>query len=235
MRRWLRKLSRAAREDLRQLVLRLLLRRIQRSPQARMLPEMLFELLAWGWGNRAYIVEVEYLRAIIDRSRAATGSILECGSGLSTLVAGALIDGSKTTLYSLEHDPDWYARISGMIKRLKLRNVRPIYAPLNDFGEFCWYDVANSGLPLDISLVLCDGPPGQTKGGRYGLLPVMRAHLVPGASILVDDYKRSEEQAVVERWIREFGGALTVMGTQFPYAILTELGNGHSRRSARDL
>jgi predicted O-methyltransferase YrrM len=229
MRHRLRKLIKVVREHLQQVVLRLLLRRFRRSPQARM-SEMLFELLAWGWGNRAYIVEVEYLREIVDRARAATGSILECGSGLSTLVAGALIDGSNTTLYALEHDPDWYARISAMVEKFNLRNVRPIYAPLNDFGEFCWYGVAEGGLPRDISLVLCDGPPGQTKGGRYGLLPVMRAHLIPDALILVDDYKRAEERAVVEQWIREFGGSLTVIGTQFPYAILTDLAADSSHR-----
>jgi predicted O-methyltransferase YrrM len=222
MRHRLKEKLKAVRENLRQVVLRLMLRRIQRSPQTRM-SDLLFELLAWGWGNRAYIVEVEYLRAIVDRAREATGSILECGSGLSTLVTGALIDGSKTTLYALEHDPDWYARISAMVEKFDLRNVRPVYAPLNDFGEFCWYGVTEDVLPRDISLVLCDGPPGQTKGGRYGFLPVMRAHLLPNALILIDDYKRVEEQAVVERWIREFGGSLTVMGTRFPYAILTDL------------
>ena len=179
-------------------------------------------MLAWGWGNRAYIVEREYLCEIIARARTATGSILECGSGLSTLVAGALIDGSETTLYALEHDAHWYERICDVVDNFNLRNVRPVYAPLQDFGAFSWYDVRGAGLPRDISLVLCDGPPGSTRGGRYGLLPVMRGHLLPGALVLVDDCKRAEERDIVDRWIKEFDGSLTKMGgTRFPYAVVT--------------
>ena len=214
------RLVQAVRGRLQQVALKHALGRIRRRPPA-VRSERLFELLAWGWGNRAYIVEVEYLRETIDRVRAATGSILECGSGLSTLVAGALLQGSKTTLYSLEHDEKWYARICAMVEKFELRNVRPLLCPLKDFGEFSWYDVREDRLPQNISLVLCDGPPGTTKGGRYGLLPVVRAHLPPAALILMDDYKRAEERAVVARWISEFGGSLTVRGTRFPYAILT--------------
>ena len=209
----------AAREKLQQITLETMLRRIRRSPGV-VLSTVYFELLAWAWGNRAYIAEIEYLRGIGERVREATGSILECGSGLSTLVTGALISGSATILYALEHDRDWFAKISATVAKLKLKNVQVVYAPLRDFGEFCWYDVREADLPRDISLVLCDGPPGTTKGGRYGLLPVMRTHLVPGTSILIDDYSRAEERLVVDRWIAEFGGSRTVVGSRFPYAIL---------------
>jgi hypothetical protein len=76
-------------------------------------------------------------------------------------------------------------------------------------------------LPHDICLVLCDGPPAKTKGGRYGLLPILRPRLSPDALILVDDYKRSDEKGIVDRWLNEFGGSLTVMGTQYPYALVS--------------
>jgi hypothetical protein len=48
----------------------------------------------------------------------------------------------------------------------------------------------------------------------------MRAHLAPGAVILVDDYKRADEKLMVDRWISEFGGSLTAQGTRFPYALV---------------
>jgi hypothetical protein len=189
----LRELAKLVRGTLQQVVLRQVLRKIRRSPRV-VLSDVLFELLAWGWGNRAYIAEVEYLRGIVDGARTATGSILECGSGLSTLVTGALIEGTKTTLYALEHDSDWYARTCAMVEKFSLRNVRPVYAPLKDFGGFCWYEIREADLPRDISLVLCDGPPGYTKGGRYGLLPVCKP-IFAGALILVDDYKRAENKS----------------------------------------
>jgi hypothetical protein len=215
----LRTLANEAREKLQSAALTIALRQIRRSAQP-VLSEPLFDLLAWGWGNRAWIAEIEYLRAIFAHARATTGSILECGSGLSTLVTGALIDGGDTILYALEHDPVWYEKARATVARFRLSNVRPLLTPLEDFGEFCWYGLKETDLPHDISLVLCDGPPAKTKGGRYGLLPILRPRLSPGALILVDDYKRSDEKGIVERWLNEFGGSVTVMGTQYPYALV---------------
>lgn len=216
----LRQLKSTLGRELRLAALTLALKRIRRSPQA-LRSDALFELLAWGWGNRAYIVEAEYLRGLVEQVRNSHGTILECGSGLSTLVAGFLIDGSAITLYALEHDAHWYDTICAMVRKFKLRNVRPVHAPLKDFGEFSWYEAREADLPRDISLVLCDGPPGDIRGGRYGLLPLMRAHLVPTAVILMDDYKRVEERTVIQRWIGEFGGSLAIVGVRFPYAVLT--------------
>ena len=71
------------------------------------------------------------------------------------------------------------------------------------YGDFDWYEVTPN-LPEEFSLVVCDGPPGMTRGGRYGLLPVMRERL-HGAEVLLDDASRAEEQKILSVWKTEFG------------------------------
>jgi hypothetical protein len=71
---------------------------------------------------------------------------------------------------------------------------------LIEYGEFVWYDPPLAQMPEAFSLVICDGPPGTTKGGRYGLLPVLGKRLPPGATILLDDAGRPAETELIRRW-----------------------------------
>jgi hypothetical protein len=45
---------------------------------------------------------------------------------------------------------------------------------------------------------VCDGPKGTTRGGRYGLAPVMKDRLAPGCIVLLDDTSREAERAIIE-------------------------------------
>ncbi len=49
-------------------------------------------------------------------------------------------------------------------------------APPRDYVDFTSYShtVAPHLQASPFELVICDGPPGSTRGGRYGLVPVMR-------------------------------------------------------------
>ena len=75
--------------------------------------------------------------------------------------------------------------------------------PLVEYGEFVWYDPPLAQMPDEFSLVICDGPPGTTKGGRYGLLPVLGDRLRAGATILLDDAGRPAEAELIRRWENE--------------------------------
>jgi hypothetical protein len=76
-------------------------------------------------------------------------------------------------------------------------------SPLRDYGDFSWYDPPSQNLPDQFRLVVCDGPPGQTKGGRYGLLPVFGPRLREGTVIVLDDADRPAEVELVNRWKSE--------------------------------
>ena len=78
-----------------------------------------------------------------------------------------------------------------------------LHTPLQPYGSYNWYRAP--GLRSDFCLVVCDGPLGHTRGGRYGLLPRMRHQLRTGATILLDDAQRPEEQHVLRQWEQEAG------------------------------
>jgi hypothetical protein len=93
---------------------------------------------------------------------------------------------------------------------------------LKDYGGFCWYDAPLKNMPPNFSMIVCDGPPNRgTKGGRYGLAPVMRNHITPGCVILLDDAYRQQERDIAERWQKDLGGTYSVEGINKPYFVIT--------------
>jgi predicted O-methyltransferase YrrM len=160
--------------------------------------------LTYGWGNTGFSPGQRYLQAVLDASSTANGAILECGSGLTTLVLATVTGKRDVPVWTLEHDPAWAAHVDAALRRSRL-NGKVILAPLVDYGDFAWYDVSRLELPTQFDLVICDGPPGTTSGGRFGLLPVAAERLKPGCTILLDDAERASEAATLARWSEEFG------------------------------
>jgi hypothetical protein len=70
-------------------------------------------------------------------------------------------------------------------------------------------------------MVICDGPPGGTKGGRYGLIPIMSERLATGCTILLDDVVRESERAIANRWQAETGATSETLGAKKPYIKLS--------------
>ena len=161
----------------------------------------------FGWGNERWAAEARYLREVVRSAERARNSILECGSGLTTIMMGAIASRRGIHLHSLEHNPEWHARVTDAVGRFRLTNVTVHLAPLKDFGDFDWYDVQMDALPSDFSLVVCDGPPGVTRGGRSGMLPMMRDKLAKRVSILIDDTNRDAEGQLARKWIGELGAS----------------------------
>lgn len=160
--------------------------------------------LVRGWDN-PWSAHPSFLRAALTAASVAGGPVLECGSGLTTLLLGHLAAHDGRPLCSLEHDDAWRARVASALHRHAVTGVDLRACPLRAYGDFDWYDIAPDSVPSGIALVICDGPPGTTRGGRYGLLPVLHERLRPGCLILLDDADRPEEQAILRRWNAEFG------------------------------
>ena len=172
--------------------------------------------LIYGWGNEKWSALEEYLRACVEHASATRGPILECGSGLSTIMIGVIAQRRGIAHWALEHDPEWAARVSRILRRCG-SSSRLHTAPLRDHGDFCWYDPPLASMPRDLSLVICDGPPGSTKGGRHGLVPVMRERLSPNCVVLLDDAGRQGEFEIAKRWTATLGATLQMQGTEKPY------------------
>lgn len=174
-------------------------------------PEDLIEMVEM-YGNQSCSAGVEFLTACIHFARDLSGPILECGSGLSTFALAAA--NPQAEIWSIESDPAWCSAIQVKIDRLGLKNVRIIYAPIKKFDGFDWYDVDVSKFP-EFNLVVCDGPPRLTSGGRAGIC-FLGFKLKENAVLLFDDYDNSMDE-IVSYW----GGPIHIKGAIKPFAITT--------------
>ncbi|HEV2761818.1 MAG TPA: hypothetical protein VGV38_02395 [Pyrinomonadaceae bacterium] len=172
------------------------------APGARPTRALLSGLRA-GWGNEWYAARTDYLEELAARAVETDGPVLECGSGLTTLLLGLLAGRRGVEVWSLEHLPEWHARVAAGLARFDVPGVRAVLAPLRDYGGFDWYDPPLEEMPREFRLVVCDGPPGPTRGGRYGLLPVLGDRLTTDSLILLDDAERAGEREVLRRWHEE--------------------------------
>ena len=161
--------------------------------------------LVHAWGDDGYRAVGGYLEEVTRFAAEAKGPVLEIGSGLTTLILGTLAGRRGLPIWTLEHHPDYFRNTEARLKRYNLTNVNLTLAPLRDYGDFYWYDPPLDELPQDFSLIVADGPPGHVKGGRFGLLPVLRSHFASGAVVLLDDAERPQEKAVLQKWATEFG------------------------------
>lgn len=177
--------------------------------------------LIYSWGNEGWSALDEYLATCINHALAADGPVLECGSGLSTLLLGAVAQKKGHYYWALEHTAAWGTKLQTYLDAYNLDAVVLCVKPLKDFGEYSWYDAPLASMPDNFSLAICDGPPGTTKGGRYGLVPIMKARFGPRCVILLDDAIREEEVASAARWKTELGAELEMLGSAKPYIKLT--------------
>lgn len=159
-----------------------------------------------AWGNESWSADVSYLKAVCEAASTTPGPALECGSGLTTLLLSIYAGRRNVRVVSLEHHDEWRQRIQRTLRRFRLSgNV--VCAPLRSYGDFDWYTLPQ--VPDEISLVVCDGPPASTRGGRVGLIPVCLSSMRSGCVILMDDAERSGEQEAIEKW-RKLGASVTI-------------------------
>ena len=166
-----------------------------------------------AWGNEAYSADLSYLGEVATRVSSCRGPVLECGSGLTTILAGVLTEARGVIVYTLEQDRGWADVIERALTRYRIRHVQVIYAPLQHYDGFVWYDrTAMLELPKWFELVVCDGPAVLEHWGptvhaqwRYGVLPALAAQSASAGEVLLDDAEEPRAQALLRRWQEEFG------------------------------
>jgi len=155
----------------------------------------------------------DFIELIVDHLMTGCPDvILECGSGLSTLMlARACQQIDQGRIISLESGSEYAINTREAIKSYGLdQYVTVIHAPLVDHqydgGCYQWY--ALDDLPADyIDMLIIDGPPGVIqKYSRYPALPLLNKHLSPGCNIFMDDAGRADELEIVELWKETYSG-----------------------------
>ncbi len=230
--RWLRRtVPRNLKARLRDIVERhrlgLAIRRLETVPPGVVPPGDLLEALRAAWGNEGFGANLPFLVELAHRAVMTPGPILECGSGVTSIVLGLLAGRRGVAVHALEHDAEWFAKIAGVLGSFRIPGVRLHLSPLRNWGSLTWYEIPARDWPSEFQLVVCDGPPNTTPGGRYGLLPLVGPQLPRGSVILLDDATYPPEAQMLERWraeqpmhvdVRE---APTGEGPTKAYAVLT--------------
>ena len=144
--------------------------------------------------------------------------IVECGSGISTIMIASLLKANnhEARFYSVDHDEQWISILRNQLESLGVADyVEFVHAPLTSTekgwsGTAEWYntqvmDAAIDSTPID--LLFIDGPPankGGNKHSRYPALPYFATKVSDSATIILDDSCRNAEMQIAERWNNEF-------------------------------
>lgn len=169
------------------------------------MPKALPAMRGWA-GSPDFLLRVA--EEILDRK---PGIIMECSSGVSTIVSArtAQMNG-KGYVYSLEHDPAYACKTRDLLAKYQLQDwATVIDAPLvpNSHGT-PWYSL--DALPKDIpqvDILVVDGPPSSTgKLARYPALPSLKHLFSSNTLLIIDDADRNDEQEMLARWKAEYPG-----------------------------
>src|SRR5262249_13214060 len=137
------------------LVLSRAVRDLLRSPEQAADPEspILMNLMS-GWDNPGWVASPDYLVACLQEALSTPGEILECGSGLTTIVLGAIAERRGLRVWSLEHNEEWAAKVRRMLVKYRINSVRLCVRPMRNYSSFTWYDPPMKETP-DFALVVC--------------------------------------------------------------------------------
>ena len=145
-----------------------------------------------------------YLRYMAMKAARTEGDVLECGSGLSTLLLAVTAARRNLQVHTFEHHAPSAQNLRELVERYSLRNVKIHDTPIVSYGDFDWYQFDTAPLSPGFQLVVCDGPARHlTDSGRYGLFPCMRERLNPHAKVIMDDSLHKIDRHVILKWRRE--------------------------------
>jgi hypothetical protein len=128
-------------------------------------PAALANQLTRGWGNPGYAASPQLVETVIREVRRREGPVLECGSGVTTVVLATARRCFGTEVLSLEHERTWADAVRRRLRWLLLPCDHVVHRPLERRGSHDWYAVDESEVPGTVALVVCDGPPAATLGG----------------------------------------------------------------------
>jgi len=150
--------------------------------------------------------------ALTDIIQKGKGSVIDIGSGVSTLVfAYGLKKNGTGKVYSLEHSEKYYHETLRMIKTHKLEDYCEIHlCPLKEYTidgkTWLWYDISRIDFNKDeIALISVDGPPGNTQEhARFPAVPLLKDHITELTTVFLDDAHRQEEKDIAKIWAENY-------------------------------
>jgi len=139
-------------------------------------------------------------------------TILECSSGLTTLVLARCCQiNGYGHVFSLENGEQYVTKTRAELDDFSLsQQASVLHAPLitsvTGKGEFQWYDRQELAVLTEpVDMLVIDGPPGFIQPqSRYPALPLLKSYLAEDVVIFLDDAARDDEQRLVKHWLEQF-------------------------------
>ena len=143
-------------------------------------------------------------------------SIIEFGSGVSTLYFAWAARKMNARIVTIEEDDGWSARICDLLKQNQLDSFCDLHpVPRRSVQmhgyESHWYDVGRVKEIVGeatFDLVIVDGPTAFQKGhenARRPAVDVLRSNLAENYAIFLDDATRAGEKQILEAWEAALG------------------------------
>lgn len=154
-------------------------------------------------------------------------TVVECGSGTSTIFVGATLrDRPGARVVALEHLEEFAEKTQGMVDAHGLQEVVEVrFSPLVEVAVqgqiYQWYDLSAAADLVDVDILLVDGPPRATgHNARFPAVPMFVDRLADNAVVVLDDVVREEEAKVARRWEKHTPGLQRVRSSSSDQAVL---------------
>ena len=140
-------------------------------------------------------------------------SIVECGSGVSTIVlAKYMKENGGGHVFSLDHDEKYAEDTRALLRLHGLESYATVYtAPLAEIiigsRPYKWYHgEVITALPDNIDMIFVDGPPAPDGSfNRFPALNMLKNKMCQKCTIVMDDVVRADELAISKIWAESMG------------------------------
>ena len=163
----------------------------------------------WSMGEAAF----SRIIAILHQKVPHLKTLVEFGSGKSSIRLANTFPDAR--VFSIESDPFCFNQTQALAKTLLTHaNLTLLHQPLTcqtyGSGEILSYSPVSDWQGLAIDGVIIDGPAFYTLRGREACLYQVYDQLAIGGLVILDDYRRAGEQAIVRNWLAVYPDSFTV-------------------------
>lgn len=160
-------------------------------------------------------IEEEFARYFVYRvATRRPKTIVELGSGMSTLLAAKTLDklGVDYLITSIDSDADFLEQTKSLLIAENVydkEKIKLVFSPLRniefDAGKYLWYTPGDFVFSFDmVDFLFVDGPVGGLcKNARYPAMNIMRPYLKKGSLVVMHDAKRADEKEIAQLWREE--------------------------------
>lgn len=205
------------------------MRKMLKHRDGRVADSIVADLYA-HWGDPLSQNDEVYVRSCLAEATAADGAILQCGTGLMTLLLGAVCDREDNKakhVWCLENDEHWANMMRSWLTEYRIRKAHLINAPAESFVGYTWYGIDTNRLAKKYALVICDGARA-TPRGAIGTIKQIESRLADNFAILARNISKASELKYLAGWAKNRGASFAVVDRREGFVKLSQQSITHA-------